>query len=547
LAFWQVHQSIREAAIFMTTFINTITNAFSPRNNWKRFCALLGIFIVVRGILYLCILPPFEGWDEYQHVAYIQYLIEKNKTPLLDHAVVSRNLLARLTTYPQPRRMVDQTRSTGARDYASFFNSSSEIVYHDNHPDISLYQAQHGSLYYQIVRPLFILSGGISDLSQSISVLRFVNLLFVVFALMACFWFIHQVTDDRTQAALLMIVLACQPLYLINACRVANDALAVALGTVVIILALQKNWYDRKLLILLISFFLGLSIWIKMTNLPLGLFVLLTLLLGFLRKAIPLKRVIVVSGAVLLLTMITNSPNMVFNLRNYGMISPMKAVMINRAKGNGVSEAIASLSEINIAEKLRRIWTRESTWTGGWSFLSVKKAKNFVELLLYIAMAGWIFHLFRFFRKPLLFPTDVSIDLLLLVLCITIALGWKMIQIHLAWGMAGINAWYACVGLPFFLSLAYEGAGGWSRWGAIAFGCLMAVTYLFIEVYGAITQMLPTYSGGATGLEAIRRIALFHPGWLGLETIIFTSILFIALFFIITLTWLKDMGVLFRR
>jgi hypothetical protein len=162
-------------------------------------------------------------------------------------------------------------------------------------------------------------------------------------------------------------------------------------------------------------------------------------------------------------------------------------------------------------------------------------------------MAGWIFHLFRFFRKPLLFPIDISFNLFLLVLCISIALGWKMIQTYLAWGMSGTNAWYACVGLPFFLSLAYEGAGGWSRWGAIAFGGLMAVTYLFAEVYGAFTQMLPTYSGGATGLEAIRRIAFFHPSWLGLETIIIASILFIALFFIITLTWLKDMKVLFHR
>lgn len=502
---------------------------------------MLGIFIVVRGILYLCILPPFEGWDEYQHVAYIQYLIEKNKAPLIDQAVVSRNLLARLAAYPQPQRMVDQIRSTGARNYESFYNSNSEILFNNNHPDISLYQAQHGSLYYQIVRPLFILSGGINDLSQSISVLRFVNLLFVVFALMACFWFIHQITEDHIQAALLMIVLACQPLYLINGCRVANDALAIALGTVVIILALQKNWYNRKLLILLISFFLGLAIWIKMTNLSLGLFVLLTLLFGFLGKAISFKRVVVVGFAVLLITVGSNSPSIIFNLRHYDTIAPMKEVMINRAKGNGVSEASDSLSKINIAERLLRVWTRDSTWIGGWSFLSVKKkARNCVKFLLYFASAGWILHLFRSFRKPLLFPSGVSINLFLLVLSISIALGWKILQTYLAWGMSGTNAWYACVGLPFFLSLVYEGAGGWGRWGAIAFGALMTVTYLFAEIHGAFTRMLPTYSGGATGLEAVRRIALFHPSWLGLETIVITSILFIALLLIITITMIWE-------
>ena len=525
----------------MTPFINTIAKSFSPRNNWKKFCTLLGIFIVVRGILYLCILPPFEGWDEYQHVAYIQYLIEKNKAPLIDQAVVSRNLLARLTAYPQPQLMVDQIRSTGARNYESFYNSNSEIVFNNNHPNISLYQAQHGSLYYQIVRPLFILSGGINNLSRSISVLRFVNLLLVAFALMACFWFIHQTSEDRIQAALLMIVLACQPLYLINGCRVANDALAIALGTVVIILALQKNWYNRKLLILLISFFLGLAIWIKMTNLSLGLFVLLTLLFGFLRKAISFKRVAFVCFAVLLITAASNSPSMIFNLRHYGTSAPMKEVMINREKGNGVSEAFASLSKINIAKKLLWVWTRDSTWTGGWSFLAVKKkARKCVKFLIYFASAGWILHLLRSFRKPLLFPSGVSINLFLLVLSISIALGWKMVQTYLAWGMSGTNAWYACIGLPFFLIMAYEGAGGWGRWGAIAFGGLMTATYLFAEIHGAFNRMLPAYSGGATGLEAIRRIALFHPIWLGLETIVITSILFIVLFLMITLTMIWE-------
>jgi hypothetical protein len=527
--------------------MNRILNAFSPGNHFRRFCALLGIFIITRGILYMCILPPFEGWDEYQHIAYIQYLIEENKPPVMDRAWVSRKLLARLTTYPQPRYMVDQTVATGARDYASFFNSASEIVHHRHHPDIPLYQAQHGSLYYQLVRPLFILSGGINDLSQSTAVLRFVNLMFAAFALMACFWFIRRVTDDSARAALLMIVLASQPLYLMNACRVANDALAVALGTPVIIIALEKNWYDRKLLILLISIFLGLGIWVKMTNLPLGLFVLLTLILGLLKKAISLKRLLAVGWAVVLISMVTSSPNIIFNLRQYGTILPMKEVMLNQTKAKGVSEAAAAISELNILKKLRKIWTRHSTWTGGWSYLSVKNAAQFAKYLLYVAMAGWLLHLFRSVRRPLLFPVDVSIKFTVLVLCISAALGWKIIQSYLAWGIADTNAWYACVALPFFISLAFEGADRWSRRGATIFGWLMVITYLFAEIFGAFTHMLPTYSGGASGLEAIRRIALFHPGWLGLETIIVTSILFIVLFLGITLTWLNDAGLLFQR
>lgn len=443
--------------------------------------------------------------------------------------------------------MVDQTYSTGARDYASFFNSSSKIVYNSNHPDIPLYQAQHGTLYYQLVRPLFMLSGGINNPSQSTAVLRLVNLIFVVFSLMTCFWFIHRVTNNSSQAALLMIMLACQPLVLINACRVANDALAVVLGTLVIIITLEKNWYDRKWLIVLISLFLGLGIWVKITNLPLGLFVLLSLMLALLRKTISVKRAAGVGCTVLILTMMASSPNIIFNLRRYGTLTPMIEVMLKQTHANGDSETAAPISKRKIVKTLRRVWTRNSTWTGGWSFLTVINATNLLAYLLYLAIAGWIFHLLHRWRQPLLFPIDVSILFFLLVLSISAALGWKLIQSYRAWGLTSTNAWYACVGLPFFLSLAYEGAGRWSRWGATIFGWLMVGSYLFVEIYGALTKMLPTYSGGAKGLEAIRRIALFHPGWLGMETMIIASILCIALFFLITFAWLKDAGLLFQR
>jgi hypothetical protein len=35
---------------------------------------LLIAAFLARAPLYLCVFPPFEGWDEYQHLAYIVHL-----------------------------------------------------------------------------------------------------------------------------------------------------------------------------------------------------------------------------------------------------------------------------------------------------------------------------------------------------------------------------------------------------------------------------------------------------------------------------------------
>ena len=58
---WCIEHGVKKTELFLlAVLMNRIIDAFSPRNHFKRFCALLAIFIIARGILYLCILPPLE-------------------------------------------------------------------------------------------------------------------------------------------------------------------------------------------------------------------------------------------------------------------------------------------------------------------------------------------------------------------------------------------------------------------------------------------------------------------------------------------------------
>ena len=50
---------------------------------WKRTRFLLVALVLCRGLVWLCVLPPFEGWDEYQHVGYVQHVAETGRAAVL--------------------------------------------------------------------------------------------------------------------------------------------------------------------------------------------------------------------------------------------------------------------------------------------------------------------------------------------------------------------------------------------------------------------------------------------------------------------------------
>jgi 4-amino-4-deoxy-L-arabinose transferase-like glycosyltransferase len=151
---------------------------------------------------------------------------------------------------------------------------------------------QHGSLYYRVILPVFLMAGGIENMTRSIAVLRMVNLFLTAATLAGFLWLIGSLPVNRMHAALLGLVICCQPLFLINGCRVANDAFAIAMGTVVIIWALKTDQWERIGLSTGIGILLGLAVWTKSTAIALVPFITGCLLLGVWRKRISLKKVI---------------------------------------------------------------------------------------------------------------------------------------------------------------------------------------------------------------------------------------------------------------
>ena len=504
----------------------------------KKIYILLVIFLAAHGVLLLTVLPPFEGWDEPQHVAYIQHLIETKEQPVFPQAKVSRELAARLAVFPHPQSSLDKY---GVMAYSNYFSDKLRIGGLAVTGDKTLYEAQHGKLYYLLVAPLFIASGGIFNLLQSVNVLRLLNLFLTIFSLILFIRFISATIAKKTHASLLALIACCHPLFLINGVRVANDALGIMLGTLVVLWGLTPAKHARMVWAVSMGLLLGFSVWVKSTNTSLLLFILACLAFSAYQKKISWRQGIIACVLFTICAIIADSSNIFFNIAHYRMVFPMQEAIANNDHGKTLVDLAIAGWRINLPKQLFKLWTVYNTWIGGWSFLIVPFVPAVIAFLYTMAAAGWAYRVIRpCAGKSLFQDPSLSFRLFFLFLFISCGLAWHMVQSYLAFGLSATTPWYACIAFPFMLLLLYEGVFRISSLAAAIFGWLLVFLYLSVETYGIIFKMLPCYSGGMTGLTALRRISLLHPSWLGTTTFFASAVTAILLFIIITVLWFRE-------
>lgn len=118
----------------------------------RAFAVLLLLLFVLRGIQMQCLYPPLEGYDEYQHIAYLVFLNENHHPPVYGQDVVPPSLYADLVANPHCDYDYQQTKRIGTRSYTDFYNQPAA---QPGNAAIKLYQAQHPPLYYELVAPVF--------------------------------------------------------------------------------------------------------------------------------------------------------------------------------------------------------------------------------------------------------------------------------------------------------------------------------------------------------------------------------------------------------
>jgi hypothetical protein len=231
---------------------------------------LLIAAFLARGPLYLSVFPPFEGWDEYQHLAYITHLDETGTIPVFDDSWVSVALRPLLTAVPHSQWGGDQVRQWGARSYPEYWNSPAPTTDADPAAPslIRLYQAQQPPLAYVVALPVWHALRTAHPF-EAIYAIRTMNLLLVAAALVLFAAALTRLVPDFGPRVAVLALVCLYPLFFQNVARIANDALAVATGLAGISLLVLA---DRRTLLtrgLLAAVCIALSVWTKQTSLTL--------------------------------------------------------------------------------------------------------------------------------------------------------------------------------------------------------------------------------------------------------------------------------------
>jgi hypothetical protein len=538
-----------------------------PSLEWQLRVLLTGL-VLARGVAELCIMPPFEDWDEYQHVAYVVHVGETGRRATLGETDVPRSLLsAMLPAFPQPRSALEQMDPRlGAVGYATYWSRHASkpmagesvtvpVEGMERANQIKIYQDRHSLWYYRLAAPLFGAMGGVHDLRCSVGGLRLVNLLIMVGAVWVALAVVAGRVRSRRVAAWVGLAIAVHPVFLMTGARVSNDAPGIFVATVVVAGAMGLD--ERRLTwkCAVLGLLTGSAILIKATHWSLVPFLAGCWFFTVIRHRVPAGRALGSGLAMGMGLLVVAGPEVGHNLVAYGVPTPMQEAVLNRQHGRNLADLFHTAGTLSWIKEAERLWLSQTFVAGGWSFVGsgLKVRAVYFDAAL-AGLLGWVWwpvgradrrlggplgRWFRLSRRRLDGPASAFESIgtpmacLLLCLSVTAALDYHAVQSKLAWGQSTTGPWYAAAALPWFLTLTIAGALAWpSRRLGTTLAAVLVGSCLIGEQTMLWTRMLPTYSGGASGWEALRRIAELQPSFLGTATCLITlaagSLLLIA-------------------
>lgn len=525
-----------------------------PRNNWHGFARVLVLLVLARGVVVACVLPPFEGWDEYQHVAYIVHILETGEDPVLRQTCVPKSLLRAAVQFPQPAAAIEQIEAAGAVDYATYWQSGPRPPA-DTLPDVPLYQAQHAPLYYRLVAPLFAWLGGIENLRAAVGGLRLLNVCLTALAVKLMLDVLGLLLSNRLAAAVGGLAIATHPLFLMNSVRVSSDALGVLLATAAVVMAMRMvagngGSFDtggpdtavapatmRRLTFFrcaAVGGLIGLAVLAKTVNLALLPFAVACIVWSAVRCRLSAAATVGRLAAALIVLAAVTQHYFRFNLTHFGLLTPMQEALVNREAGRGAGDVLRTALRLDWVRAWDELWIHNNRLVGGWSFVrTMRWHRSGQAWALAAAFAGWLWPLlFSGYRRRLrgaerhdgaadvLAPPGFFAMCVLLCLSFTAALSYHTLNCQLAWGEPFMNPWYAAAAIPWFLVLAVGGSAAWPgrRLKYLPIAWLIAV-FVLSEISGVLGRMVTTYAQLPLGWDAFERLATLQPAWLGTPTL----------------------------
>ncbi|HEY1302697.1 MAG TPA: hypothetical protein VGF24_04055 [Vicinamibacterales bacterium] len=488
------------------TQVATLSMARS-RAWWLVAASLIAAFLA-RAPLYLSVFPPFEGWDEPQHLAYIVHLDETGTVPVMNESVVPFSLRPLFVSTPQAPG--GQLRDWGALPYAEYWRTwppadASRL------PTFSfrLYQAQHPPLAYALAVPIWRWLK--TRPLDAIFVLRLMNVLIAAAGLVLFAAALERLVPTFGHRVVALALVCLHPLFFQNVARVANDALAVSTGLAGISVLTLAN--DRTLLTrgLLAAVCIAASVWTKQTSFTLIPALIVGLpLIGWQHSVSPARIVrvtCVAVGAFFLLV----APLWVWNYQHYGSIVTTQDTLELAARGDVVAALTRSFSNIAWGGVVTNLFVPGQPWVGGWSFLPISETLATLHawiwgIVVAAAGAGAVTAL----RRAPRINGRLAVCAMVVVFT-TLGMMYYTVLSHAVFGAPLANPWYFMTALPFLFVLLVRGLETIGAWLATAAGAALAAVYVAIELHGTWIQMPTAYASTTDVALQWRRLTVIHP------------------------------------
>jgi 4-amino-4-deoxy-L-arabinose transferase-like glycosyltransferase len=254
----------------------------------QKFLAVLLILFVAKGVLITYVHEPFSGHDEVMHYAYLQYVAEDQRIPVIpdlgewqadDERGIEDNY-DRAPDYLWPYcQFVTQDWNIDCKQHENptwKANLGGEFL-----PMGWVYTANHPPLYYLYMTPFYWLTDSLSIETQ-LTVFRLATLPFGLLTVLFAYLTARTlVPRDRFLAMTVPAFVAFQPQISYEAAMLNNDAAAIAFTSAVVYLLVRglKSGFPIGT-VALTGFCFGLAALSKNTSLTAGLTIAVAMILG---------------------------------------------------------------------------------------------------------------------------------------------------------------------------------------------------------------------------------------------------------------------------
>jgi hypothetical protein len=448
---------------------------------------LLLFFGAANALLYACLLPLWEGFDEPFHYAYVTSLSADHQIPALGRTAVSREIEQSLFLTPLPYVMSHPFVGTSSFDDWGALSVTERLARRNalealprplrrEPSELPNHEAQQAPLAYILLAPLDWLLSDKPLTSRILTMRLAISLVSTLLLAGASIALFRALGLERRFQDTALFCLFATPMTWAAIAHIGNDWLAIPVATAFLAALVVFSKERGKCSVIWLSIFLSAGLLTKAYFLAFIPIFVAILFSQVIRRN--LTRVALLQA--MLIPLVVAGPWYMRNLLLYGTVSGTQ----ESVAGIGIVRTLGALPHINWIVSFVRL-ARSSIWTGNWSYISFPRAPLHVELI----MVGLAFALLFAGRRKL-----ASAERWLLATCAVFLLAVAYAQAAMWAFNAGPGTWYLPAIAPGVLCLAALGLQRGAWFGRIL-AILLAVTAAGISAYSYLGVLFPWYGG----------------------------------------------------